>query len=98
MQRWFETKGSFEIRDEASHARRVGWRRFPSESGLDGFVEFVGGGGGTGVSDVLVQVIDPAVVEQAVINVEYGHFRSDLDVSLIDKRVLRIAQRSELVA
>ena len=46
MHRSFGTKWSFEVRDEASDRRGVGWR-FPAvQSSLDGVVEFMSGGGG----------------------------------------------------
>src|SRR5713101_5153902 len=98
MQRSFALKRSFEIRDVASDAGRIGWRCFPVESGSDGIVEFVCGGRGAGTSEILVQVIDTAVIEQAVIGVENSSFRGNLDLSLSDECVLWIAQGGELVA
>src|SRR6266566_2650065 len=98
MQRRIGRKGSFEVRDETSHARHIAWRCFPAESGLDGIVKLVCRGGGTGASEIHVQVIDAAVIEQPVIGVEDGRFRRNPDLSLSDERVLRIAQRREFVA
>src|SRR6266567_7927573 len=98
MQRRIGRKGSFEVRDETSHARHIAWRCFPAESGLDGIVKLVCRGGGTGASEVLVQVIDTAVIEQVMVGIENSRFRSDLDLSLSDECVLWIAQRGEFVA
>jgi hypothetical protein len=49
------------------------------------------GGGGAGVPEILVQVIDAAVIEQVVIGVENSRLRRDLDLSLSDECVLRIS-------
>ena len=48
--------------------------------------------------EILVQVIDAAVIEQVMIGVENSRFRGDLNLSLSDEGVLWITQRGESVA
>lgn len=68
------------------------------ESRLDCFVEFVRGSGRPGAAQVFIPVVDPAVVDQPVMCVEDRRFRRNLCLRLRDQRMLRIAQRGELVA
>jgi len=64
---------------------------FPAESGPDGIVEFVSGWRRGGRVRNPGTVIDTAVINQVAIGVENGCFRGDLDLSLTDERMLRIA-------
>src|ERR1700731_67382 len=48
-------------------------------------------------SEILVQIVDPAVVDEAPIGVEDRRLRRYLDVTLLDKGVLRIAEGRNLV-
>src|SRR5919108_4755535 len=94
----FQAEQSFSVRDEASDARRIVWRRFTGEGGMDGVVEFVRGSGVARVAEVFIPVIDAAVVDQPVMRVENCSFGCDLNLRLRDKCMLRVAQRGELVA
>src|ERR1700674_4901018 len=98
MQRLFRPKWSFEVRDVASYAGRIGWRCFPVEGGLDGIFEFVCGGGGARASEILAQGINTPLVEQVMIGVKNSRFRRDLYLSLRDQCVVWIEQRGEFIA
>lgn len=87
-----------EVCDKAAYARLIRWRRLARESRLDGVFEFVGRSGAAGVAEILVQIINAAVIEELVICIEDSSFGRYLDLRLGYQRVLRIAQREEFVA
>ena len=68
------------------------------EGGQDGVVEFVGGGRGAGMAEILIQVIDAAMINQPVLRVEDSRLRRHLDLTFRYKCVLGIAQGGKLVA
>ncbi|OLD15911.1 MAG: hypothetical protein AUI91_15230 [Acidobacteria bacterium 13_1_40CM_3_56_11] len=67
------------------------------ESGLDGIFEFVGGRRMTGAAEILVQVIDAAVVRETAAGVEHGYFGRDTGLSQFHERAVWVAQGRKLV-
>src|SRR5580698_5291996 len=48
-------------------------------------------------ANILVKIVDPAVIDQTPVGTKYGNFRRNLDLTLLYKHMLRIAQRWNLV-
>src|SRR5437879_13328150 len=94
--RAFEAVVSFEARNEASHARCTSRRRMSVESGLDGLFKFVCGRRMTGPAEILVQIIDAAVVRETAAGVENGYFWCYTGLSQFHKRTLGVTQGRKL--
>src|SRR5467141_2706281 len=90
---------SFEIRNVAAHCRcRLPAQRFARDGRFDSVCQFVRRRTLSRVTKILVQIVNPAVINQPPVGVENRGLRSDLRLALLHQNMSWVAEGGERIA